>query len=153
MAAYRARVDWRLRDGEDFPRGRYSRGHTLTFDGGLVVPASSSPHVVPLPWSVEAAADPEALFTASLANCHMLWFLHKAREAGFVVAAYSDPAEGIMGKNAEGQEAMTRVTLRPRVEWAGEAPDAARLAALHHAAHEACFIANSVKTEVVVEPR
>ena len=153
MAAYRARVDWRLRDGEDFRRGRYSRGHTLTFDGGLMVPASSSPHVVPLPWSVEAAVDPEELFTASLANCHMLWFLHKAREAGFTAVSYSDPAEGVMSKNAEGREVMTRVTLRPRVEWAGEAPGADRLADLHHAAHEACFIANSVKTEVVVEPR
>lgn len=153
MAAYHARVDWRLRDGEDFQRGRYSRGHTLTFDGGLLVPASSSPHVVPLPWSVEAAVDPEELFTASLANCHMLWFLHKAREAGFTAVSYSDPAEGVMSKNAEGQEVMTRVTLRPRVEWAGEAPGADRLADLHHAAHEACFIANSVKTEVVVEPR
>lgn len=153
MAAYRARVDWRLRDGEDFLRGRYSRGHALTFDGGLIVPASSSPQVVPLPWSVEAAADPEELFTASLANCHMLWFLHKAREAGFAVASYTDEAEGIMGRNAEGQEAMTRVTLRPWVEWTGEGPDDTRLAKLHHAAHEACFIANSVKTEVVVEPR
>ncbi|HYD45713.1 MAG TPA: OsmC family protein [Phenylobacterium sp.] len=152
MAAYLARVDWRLRDGEDFLRGRYSRGHTLTFDGGLIVPASASPHVVPLPWSVEAAVDPEELFTASLANCHMLWFLHKAREAGFVAAAYTDEAEGVMGRNAAGQEVMTRVTLRPRVEWTGASPDAARLAELHHAAHEACFIANSVKTEVVVEP-
>ena len=151
MAAYRARVDWRLREGEDFLRGRYSRGHTLAFDGGLIVPASSSPHVVPLPWSVEAAADPEELFTASLANCHMLWFLHKAREAGFAAVSYTDEAEGIMGPNEQGQEVMTRVTLRPRVQWAGEAPDNARLAALHNAAHEDCFIANSVKTEVVVD--
>lgn len=152
MSTYRARIDWRLGDGEDFRRGRYSRAHTLTFDGGLVVPASASPQVVPLPWSVEAAVDPEELFTASLSNCHMLWFLHKAREAGFAAASYSDEAEGVMARNAAGQEAMTRVTLRPRVEWTGQAPDAARLADLHHAAHEACFIANSVKTEVVVEP-
>ena len=152
MATYRARIDWALREGEDFLRGRYSRGHTLTFDGGLTVPASSSPHVVPLPWSVEAAADPEELFTASLSNCHMLWFLHKAREAGFAAASYVDEAEGVMGQNAAGQQVMTRVTLRPRVEWAGDAPDPARLEALHHAAHDACFIANSVKTEVVVEP-
>jgi organic hydroperoxide reductase OsmC/OhrA len=102
---------------------------------------------------VEAAADPEELFTASLSNCHMLWFLHKAREAGLVAAAYADEAEGLMGRNAEDQEVMTRVTLRPRVEWIGAAPDAAQLRALHHAAHAACFIANSVKTEVVIEPR
>ena len=152
MATYRARIDWRLGEGEDFLRGRYSRGHTLTFDGGLTVPGSSSPHVVPLPWSVEAAADPEELFTASLSNCHMLWFLHKAREAGFAAASYVDEAEGVMGQNAAGQQVMTRVTLRPRVEWAGDTPDPARLQALHHAAHDACFIANSVKTEVVVEP-
>lgn len=152
MAVHRARIDWRLGEDEDFLSGRYSRGHTLTFDGGLVVPASSSPHVVPLPWSVEAAADPEELFTASLSNCHMLWFLHKAREAGFAATSYVDEAEGIMGRNAAGQEVMTRVTLRPKVGWSGTAPDAARLAELHHAAHEACFIANSVKTEVVVEP-
>ena len=120
MATYRARIDWALREGEDFLRGRYSRSHTLTFDGGLTVPASSSPHVVPLPWSVEAAADPEELFTASLSNCHMLWFLHKAREAGFAAASYVDEAEGVMGQNAAGQQAMTRVTLRPRVEWAGQ---------------------------------
>ena len=114
MAAYRARVDWRLRDGEDFRRGRYSRGHTLTFDGGLMVPASSSPHVVPLPWSVEAAVDPEELFTASLANCHMLWFLHKAREAGFTAVSYSDPAEGVMRQEFTGalQAALRKLPLR-----------------------------------------
>ncbi len=152
MSRYTAVVEWTLKDGEDFPRGRYSRGHTLSFDGGITLAGSSSPHVVPRPWSVEAAVDPEELLVAALSNCHMMTFLHEARLAHHLVTAYRDEAEGVMAKNAEGRMAITRVTLRPRIAFAGDAPDAAALAALHHRAHEGCFIANSVKTEVVVEP-
>ncbi|MFZ5669605.1 MAG: OsmC family protein [Pseudomonadota bacterium] len=152
MASYVATVDWTLTaEPGDFLAGRYSRAHAIGFDGGLVVPGSPAASSVPAPWSVEAAADPEELLVAAVSNCHMLWFLHKAREAGFVVARYRDRAEGVMRKNAEGRLAITRVTLRPEVAFAGEPPDAARLEALHHAAHEDCFIANSIRAEVVVE--
>jgi len=153
MAVYRATVDWRLADGEDFAAGRYSRAHTIGFDGGISVPGSASPHVVKAPWSVEAAVDPEEAFVASLSACHMLWFLHIARDAGFAVASYRDDAEGVMAKNAEGRWAMTKVTLRPYIVFNGNQPSPERLDELHHRAHEECYIANSVKTDVVVEPQ
>lgn len=149
MASYTAEIAWAAEDGEDFARGRYSRGHTLRFDGGTVVPASASPHVVGK-WAVEAAVDPEEMLVAALSSCHMLSFLHVARLADFSVAAYRDRAEGVMEEIAPGRQAVTRVMLHPRIEWAGEAPDGARLEHLHHEAHEMCFIANSVKTEVRV---
>jgi organic hydroperoxide reductase OsmC/OhrA len=152
-AAYHAQVEWALKDGEDFARGRYSRGHAIRFDGGVEIAGSSSPHVVPAPWSVEAAVDPEEALVAALSSCHMLSFLHVAREAGFVVSRYADDAEGVLEKNAEGRWAVTRVTLRPTIAYLGAIPDPAAGQALHHAAHETCFIANSVKTEVVVEER
>lgn len=151
MAAYTATIDWTLKPGEDFVAGRYSRLHSITFDGGITIPASSSPSVVPLPWSSAEAVDPEEMLVAALSNCHMLTFLHKAREAGFVVTAYRDQAEGVMRKTAEGKFALTKVTLRPEIRFDGPAPDAERLEALHHAAHEDCFIASSVKTQVMVE--
>ena len=150
MAKYVASVRWTLKDGEDFAKGRYSRGHTVSFDGGIEVPASASPHVVGK-WAVEAAVDPEEMFVASLSNCHMLTFLHKARLAGFVAVAYADDAEGVMAEIAPGRMAVTRVWLRPKIIWQGAEPTAAQLDHLHHEAHEECFIANSVKTEVVVE--
>lgn len=149
MAKYTADIAWALRDGEDFAKGRYSRGHVISFDGGLIVPASASPHVVGK-WAVPEAVDPEEMFVAALSNCHMLTFLHKARLAGFVVAAYADKAEGVMEEIAPGRMAVTKVWLRPDITWEGPAPDAGQLAELHHAAHEECFIANSVKTEVVI---
>jgi organic hydroperoxide reductase OsmC/OhrA len=152
MAKYVATIDWSLNPGEDFVAGRYSRLHSIAFDGGITIPGSPSPGIVPLPWSVEAAVDPEEMLVAALSNCHMLTFLHKAREAGWVVTAYRDQAEGVMRKTAEGKIAVTKVTLRPDITFAGPVPDADALGALHHAAHEDCFIANSVKTEVVVEP-
>lgn len=149
MATYTADIEWKLKDGEDFAKGRYSRGHTLSFDGGTVVPASASPHVVGK-WAVEAAVDPEEMFIAALSNCHMLTFLHKARLAGFAIGAYRDHATGIMEEIAPGRMAVTKVTLNPQIAWDGPAPDAAVLAHLHHEAHEECFIANSVKTEVTI---
>jgi len=150
MSTYRASVDWSL-DG-DFAARRYGRGHALRFEGGLVVPGTASPHVVPPAYCVEGALDPEAAFTASLASCHMLWFLDLAARAGLTVVRYRDEAEGTLARGPDGKLAMTRVVLRPRVEFAGAAPDPALVADLHHRAHEECFIANSVKTEVVVEP-
>lgn len=151
MATYRAAVDWGLRPGEDFARGRYSRGHSIAFDEGLNLPGSASPHVVPRQFTVAAAADPEELLVASLSACHMLTFLHKAREAGLIVTAYRDQAEGRMEKTAEGRMAVVEVILRPRITYGSEVPNADIRARLHHAAHEECYIANSVKTEIVVE--
>jgi organic hydroperoxide reductase OsmC/OhrA len=151
MATYTADVAWTLKASEDFPKGRYSRGHTLGFDGGIEVAGSASPHVVGK-WAVAAAVDPEELLVAALASCHMLSFLHVARDAGFVVAAYRDRAMGTMREIAPGRLAVTNVVLSPHIEWAGLPPDKPTLAHLHHEAHDVCFIANSVKTEVTVVP-
>jgi organic hydroperoxide reductase OsmC/OhrA len=120
MATYTADVTRRLRDGDDFLNGRYSRGHTVSFDGGTVVSASASPHVVGK-WAVEAAVDPEEMLVATLSTCHMLTFLHVARLAGFAIIAYRDQAEGVMEDIAPGKQAVTKVQLRPRIEWAGPA--------------------------------
>jgi organic hydroperoxide reductase OsmC/OhrA len=149
MATYTADIDWKLADGEDFLAGRYSRGHTLRFDGGTVVPASASPHVVGK-WAVPEAVDPEEMLVAALSNCHMLSFLHVARLAGFIVAAYHDHAEGVMEEIAPSRQAVTEVVLRPLIEWVGATPDKAKVDHLHHEAHEVCFIANSVRTRVTV---
>jgi organic hydroperoxide reductase OsmC/OhrA len=149
MATYTADVAWALQNGEDFRNGRYSHGHTVSFDGGAVIPASASPHVVGK-WAVKAAVDPEEMLVAALSNCHMLSFLHVARVAGFAVAAYRDHAEGVMEEIAPGKQAITRVVLHPQIEWTGPVPDKATLEHMHHEAHEVCFIANSVKTQVTV---
>ena len=151
MSTYTASIRWSARPGEDYAKGQYSRAHEWAFDGGAVVPASASPHVVPAPWSDQAGVDPEEAFVASLSSCHMLFFIDFARRAGLVVDSYTDESEGVLDKREDGRMAMTRVTLRPRIAWGGEAPDAAAIADLHHKAHEACFIANSVTTEVTVE--
>ena len=152
MSTYTAVVRWKRGADDAFAQGRYSRVHEWAFDGGAVVPASASPHVVPKPYSDEAGVDPEEAFIASLSSCHMLFLLDFARRAGFVVDSYEDRAEGVMEKNAEGRVAITRVTLRPHIAWGGDlAPDDAAIADLHHKAHEACFIANSVTTKVTVE--
>jgi organic hydroperoxide reductase OsmC/OhrA len=151
MSSYTATIRWsRSRDG-DFAKGQYSRAHEWAFDGGHVMPASASPHIVPAPWSDAGGVDPEEAFIASLSSCHMLFFVDFARRAGFVVDSYVDEAEGVLAKGADGRMAMTKVTLRPKVGWGGEAPGAAALADLHHKAHDACFIANSVTSEVVVD--
>jgi organic hydroperoxide reductase OsmC/OhrA len=152
MSTYTAIVRWKRGADDAFAQGRYSRAHEWAFDGGAVVPASASPHVVPKPYSDEAGVDPEEAFIASLSSCHMLFVLDFARRAGFVVDSYEDRAEGVMEKNAEGRIAITRVMLRPHIAWGGnKQPEAAALADLHHKAHEACFIANSVTTKVTVE--
>jgi organic hydroperoxide reductase OsmC/OhrA len=149
MATYTADIVWTLATGEDFAKGRYSRGHTIHFDGGTAVPASASPHVVGK-WALEAAVDPEEMLVAALSDCHMLSFLHVARMAGFTVAAYRDHAEGTMEEIAPGKQAITKVVLHPMIEWIGDAPEQVKLNHMHHEAHEVCFIANSVKTQVTV---
>jgi organic hydroperoxide reductase OsmC/OhrA len=150
MATYTADVRWTLKNGEDFLKGRYSRAHTVSFDGGTVIPASASPHVVGK-WAVDGAVDPEEMLVAALSDCHMLSFLHVARLAGFTVAAYSDHAEGVMEEIAPGRQAVTKVTLHPQIEWRDSVPENGKLKRLHHEAHEICFIANSVTTRVTVE--
>jgi organic hydroperoxide reductase OsmC/OhrA len=149
VGEYRATVEWA---GEgDFAANRYSRAHRWRFDGGAEVPASASPQVVPIPFSDPASVDPEEALIASASSCHMLWFLHLARDAGLVVTSYRDEAVGTMGKDENGRIAFTRIVLRPRIDFAGEAPDAEALARLHEAAHDACFIANSLRTQIIVE--
>ncbi len=149
MSRHEATIDWRS-DGA-FASGGYSRRHHWRFDGGAEVTASASPDVVPAPMSDPAAVDPEEALVASVASCHMLWFLDLARQAGFSVAEYEDAAEGVMGRIAPGRMALTRIALRPRIRFEDRAPGETELALLHEQAHARCFIANSLKTEVVVE--
>jgi organic hydroperoxide reductase OsmC/OhrA len=152
VAEYQATIDWE-RNGAEFVGSRYSRAHRWEFDGGVHVPASASPHVVPAPYSVAAAVDPEEAFVAALSSCHMLWFLSIACKRGFVVDRYRDAASGTMGRDGEGRLAMLDVTLRPSVTFGGtKRPSAAEVDELHHAAHAECFIASSVKTRVHCEP-
>jgi organic hydroperoxide reductase OsmC/OhrA len=153
MSTYTATITWTRPAGAAFKDGKYSRAHEWRFDGGTVVPASSSPKVVPLPLSNAAAVDPEEAFVASLSSCHMLFFLFFAARGGFVLDRYNDEAIGEMGKNAQGAQAMLKVRLRPQLAWVDRTPTAAELDQLHHKAHEACYIANSVTTEIVIEPR
>jgi organic hydroperoxide reductase OsmC/OhrA len=153
MSEYSAVVVW-SREGAPFTDNRYSRAHRWEFDDGVVVPASASPKVVPPPLSSTAAVDPEEAFVAALSSCHMLWFLSIAAKRGYVVDSYRDEAVGVMSKNAEGRVAVTRVTLRPETRFIGGAlPTSDALRSMHDAAHEECFIANSVKTEVRCEPQ
>jgi organic hydroperoxide reductase OsmC/OhrA len=149
---YRATIVWRRGEG-DFAKGRYSREHVWRFGGGIEVPASASPQVVPKPFSVENAVDPEEAFIASLSSCHMLTFLDIARHAGFVVDSYEDTAEGEMERLGTGRWWVAKVTLRPKIAFSGEKqPSASEADELHHKAHEACFISNSVKTSVDIAP-
>jgi len=151
MSSYTATVRWSRQGDGDFAKGQYSRAHEWAFDGGAVVPASASPHIVPAPWSDAAGVDPEEGFIASLSSCHMLFFIDFARRQGLVVDNYVDEAEGVMEKGADGKIRITRITLWPHVAWSGGTPDKATIADLHHRAHEACVIANSVTTVVTVQ--
>ena len=153
MSEFTATIHWQRETQAAFTDNRYSRRHDWQFDGGLHVPGSSSPHSVPLPFSDPAAVDPEEAFVASISSCHMLWFLHLAAKAGWIVDDYRDAALGVMARNAEGRVAMTQVTLRPAVAFgAGRAPTRDELLRLHHTAHQECYIANSVRTEVRCQP-
>jgi organic hydroperoxide reductase OsmC/OhrA len=148
MSTYSAVVTWE-RGSAKFTDNRFSRAHVWTFDGGAAVKASASPQVVRPPLSDESAVDPEEAFVASLASCHMLWFLAIAAKQGYVVESYRDEAEGVLSKGADGKLWMTSVTLRPHVVFgSAKAPASEAVSALHHRAHEECFIANSVRTEV-----
>jgi organic hydroperoxide reductase OsmC/OhrA len=150
MSEHKAILEWHLAEG-DFVKGRFSRKHTWTFDGGLRVPASPSPAVVPAPYSDEKAIDPEEAFVASLASCHMLTFLYLASRKKFEIKAYQDEAIGTMAKAENGIPWVATVVLNPKVEWSPDKrPSSEEEEQLHHAAHEQCFIANSVKTEITV---
>jgi organic hydroperoxide reductase OsmC/OhrA len=150
MSSHRATIAWE-RSEAVFTDNRYSRAHQWSFDGGAVVPASSSPDVVKVPLSNPANVDPEEAFVAALSSCHMLWFLDIARTEGYVVDRYVDDAIGHMVPGADGKPWIARVELRPAVAFSGaKEPDDATFAHLHHRAHEACFLAKSVKSEIGV---
>jgi organic hydroperoxide reductase OsmC/OhrA len=152
MSQHKAFISWRS-DGGEFQRGRYSREHTWSFDGGAVVVASPSPLVVPTPFSNPAAVDPEEAFVAAIASCHMLTFLHLASRRGFEVASYHDDAVGEMTKNERGIPWVSKVVLSPRILYRGDrAPTPPEARQLHEDAHRECFIANSVKTAISVSP-
>jgi len=153
MAKHFATIRWFASPGEDFAKGQYSRAHSWNFDGLANVSASASPHIVPMPWANPDAVDPEEAFVASAASCHMLFFLDFARRAGVIVTSYEDEAEGVMEKGDDGKMRITRVTLRPKIVYGDVAPTEEMLGDLHHKAHEACFIANSITSEIVIEPR
>lgn len=150
MSEHKATIRWQ-NTSPDFLKGKYSREHTWTFDGGFTMPASPSPSVVPVPYSNPAHVDPEEAFVASISSCHMLTFVYLAGRQGFQVESYDDAAVGVMTKNEKGVPWMSRVTLNPKIVYSGEKkPTPADEEHLHHLAHEQCYIANSVKTEVVV---
>lgn len=152
MSEHGAELLWE-RGEQNFLDRKYSRRHTWTFDGGLVVPGSSAPTSVPVPLSDPSCVDPEEAFVAALASCHMLWFLGLAAKEGYRIDRYSDRPVGLMAKNAAGKVAITTVTLRPTVHTSGpKTLDAAAFARLHHEAHEACFIAASIHSHVLLEP-
>jgi len=151
MSIHTATINWKQDEGDHFNLGRYTRVHEIAFNGGTTIQASGAPGNVPAQFSSETAVDPEELFVAALSSCHLLWFLDLARRAGLEILSYVDQAQGVMETDAGGRPAITKVTLRPRVET-DEPVDADTLKTLHAQAHDACFIANSVKTVIAVEP-
>ena len=153
MGSHNATIRWTNDSPEEFAKGQYSRAHSWNFDGLANVAASASPHIVPMPWANPDVVDPEEAFVASAASCHMLFFLDFARRAGVIVTSYDDEAEGEMERGADGKTRITRITLRPRIVYGDVAPTDEMLDDLHHKAHEACFIANSITSEIVIEPR
>ena len=151
MSEHRATIDWRLETAE-FKYETYNRSHSLAFDHGVRMPGAAAPANIPATALSAPGADPEQTFVAALSACHMLWFLHLACNRKFKVTGYHDEAVGVLEKRADGKEAITRVTLRPAVSFDGAAPTPEQHAQLHEKAHERCFIANSVNSEVSVEP-
>jgi organic hydroperoxide reductase OsmC/OhrA len=149
MSEHIATIEWKRAQAK-FTDNKYSREHTWKFDG-VEIAASASPHVVPVPYSNPAYVDPEEAFVASLSSCHMLWFLSIAAKRKFVVDDYTDKAVGIMEKNENGRLAITKVYLRPQVTFALEIPTREQLETMHHEAHHNCFLANSVKSEIIIE--
>jgi organic hydroperoxide reductase OsmC/OhrA len=151
VSLHQAKIEWRRLDA-DFDYKTYDRGHWLTFGDDIRVPGTAARANIPDTAPHSPGVDPEQAFVAAISSCHMLWFLHLACTAKLVIDRYVDNAVGTLEKNAEGKLAVTRVALRPVVTFSGAQPDADRVRALHEQAHEKCFIANSVKTEVLVEP-
>lgn len=152
MFEYKAKITWHGQIDEEFVRSKYSRGHEWSFDGGTTIPASSSPHIVPLPYSVEANVDPEEAFVAALSSCHMLLFLSIAAKRRFVVDTYIDNAIGIMEQDENGRLSISKVVLRPEIVFSGDKqPSKEQVKQMHHQSHTRCFIANSVKTDVITE--
>lgn len=153
MAEHRAHIRWQY-SGTDFARGKYSREHVWEFDGGISVPASSSPAVIPIPYSNPAHVDPEEAFVAAVASCHMMSYLYVASKAGFAIDSYHDEAVGLLTENEAGARWISKVTLRPAIEYRGtNSPTTVQEQHLHHQAHEQCYIANSIRTKVVVVSR
>ena len=152
MSEHRATIEWKL-ESTDFAYESYNRAHVMTFDGGVQVPAAAAPANIPFSAVGAPGVDPEQAFVAALSSCHMLWFLHLACNRKLKVTRYRDEAVGVLEKGPDGKEAVTRVTLRPAVSFDGTPPEPAQFAELHEKAHQRCFIANSVKSEVVIEPR
>ena len=150
MSTYTATINWESDSTEKFVKNQYTRGHTWSFDGGVEVPASSSPHSVRLPFSVEAAVDPEEALVAAASSCHMLTFLWLAAKGGFNIASYTDNAVGEMATMEDGRQWVSRITLDPQIEWIGDPPSDEQLVDLHHRAHEHCYIANSIRSEIVI---
>jgi organic hydroperoxide reductase OsmC/OhrA len=150
MHTYDATTVW-LRGEDQFSDNRYSRAHEWQFDGGARIAASSSPLSVPLPLSVAANVDPEEALVAAASSCHLLVFLYLACKRGYVVESYRDHAQGYMKKNEKGRYAITNIVLRPEISFVGRQPDRQQLEELHHAAHEECYIANSLKSEIQIE--
>ena len=151
MSTYTAKISWKNDSPETFTKNRYSRAHTWAFDGGIEVPASSSPHAVRLPFSVEEAVDPEEALVAAVSSCHMLTFLWVAAKKGFLIESYEDNAVGEMTTTDDGRQWISKITLDPQIVWGDKTPTAQELKELHHVAHEQCYIANSIKSEVVVK--
>ena len=152
MHAYSATIAWTNDSPENFASNKYTRSHKWTFDGGVTVPASSSPLSVRLPYSIEAAVDPEEALVAAASSCHMLSFLYVAAKAGFVADSYTDNAVGEMTSSPEGKQWISRITLDPQIEWTGDKlPSKDDLRHLHHEAHELCYIANSIRSEIVIK--
>ena len=151
MSTYTATIIWKSDSLDRFSKNQYTRGHTWEFDGGVTVPASSSPHAVRVPFSVEAAVDPEEALVASVSSCHMLSFLWVVSKNGFVAESYEDNAVGEMTTNDEGKQWISKITLDPQIVWSGNAPTAEELVHIHREAHEICYIANSINSEIVVK--
>ena len=151
MSTYTAKITWKNDSPDTFTKNRYTRGHKWSFDGGIEVPASSSPHAVRIPFSVEEAVDPEEALVAAASSCHMLSFLWVAARKGFNIESYIDDAVGEMTET-DGKQWISKITLDPQIEWSGESiPTADEIAEMHHDAHEVCYIANSIKSEVIVQ--
>ena len=150
MSTYTAKITWKSDSPESFAKNQYTRGHTWDFDGGVTVPASSSPHAVRVPYSVEAAVDPEEALVASASSCHMLSFLWVVSKNGFVCDSYVDNAIGEMTDD-NGRQWISKITLDPQITWSGDkVPTSEELEQMHHEAHEVCYIANSIKSAIVI---